>query len=328
MTERRNVLTPEALAMMDTIARTGSFAAAARELGKVPSALTYNVRQLEDALDVLLFDRSSRQAQLTAAGEELLHEGRRLLAEMDAVANRVRRVATGWETQLTIAVDAIISQVTVFELCEAFYARCADQNVEHGTRLRIRSEVLAGTWEALLSGQADLAIGVGTHSATPAGIEFALLGEIDFVFAVAPHHPLAAHEGPISDAELLRHRAVAVADSAQRLTPITVNILPGQDVLTVGSTQAKIEAQIRCMGCGYIPEPMARPHVEAGRLVVKQVERTRQPAQMGYAWRSGLAAKGRKRMPLGLALQWWLGQLESPATRRALLERHSSLWGG
>ncbi|WP_298832721.1 LysR family transcriptional regulator [uncultured Piscinibacter sp.] len=327
MPDRRNVLTPEALAMMDTIARTGSFAAAARELGKVPSALTYNVRQLEDALDVLLFDRSSRQAQLTAAGEELLHEGRRLLAEMDAVANRVRRVATGWETQLTIAVDAIISQVTVFELCEAFYARCAEQKVEHGTRLRLRSEVLAGTWEALLSGQADLAIGVGTHSSPPPGIEFALLGEIDFIFAVAPHHPLAAHEGPIGDAELIKHRAVAVADSAQRLAPITVNILPGQDVLTVSSTLAKIEAQIRCMGCGYIPEPMARPHVEAGRLVVKQVERTRQPAQMGYAWRAGIGAKG-KRLPLGLALQWWLGQLESPATRRALLERHAGPWGG
>jgi DNA-binding transcriptional LysR family regulator len=329
MPDRRNVLTPEALAMMDTIARTGSFAAAARELGKVPSALTYNVRQLEDALDVLLFDRSSRQAQLTAAGEELLNEGRRLLAEMDAVANRVRRVATGWETQLTVAVDAIISQVTVFELCEAFYARCAEQHVEHGTRLRIRGEVLAGTWEALLSGQADLAIGVGTHSSPPAGIEFALLGEIDFVFAVAPHHPLAAHDGPISDAELLRHRAVAVADSAQRLAPITVNILPGQDVLTVSSTQAKIEAQIRCMGCGYIPEPMARPHVEAGRLVVKEVERTRPRAQMGYAWRSGTGtgSKG-KRLPLGLALQWWLGQLESPATRRALLERHAGPWGG
>ncbi|HZF78307.1 MAG TPA: LysR family transcriptional regulator, partial [Rubrivivax sp.] len=96
MPDRRNVLTPEALSMMDAIARTGSFAAAARELGKVPSALTYNVRQLEDTLDVLLFDRSSRQAQFTAAGSELLNEGRRLLAEMDAVANRVRRVATGW----------------------------------------------------------------------------------------------------------------------------------------------------------------------------------------------------------------------------------------
>ena len=90
MTLARQVLTPEALTMVDAIARTGSFAAAARELGKVPSALTYNVRQLEDALDVLLFDRRSRQAKLTAAGAELLEEGRRLLAQMDAVANRVK----------------------------------------------------------------------------------------------------------------------------------------------------------------------------------------------------------------------------------------------
>ena len=87
MPDRRHALTPEALAMIDTIARSGSFAAAARELGKVPSALTYSVRQLEDALDVLLFDRRSRQAKLTPAGEELLAEGRRLLQEIDAVAN-------------------------------------------------------------------------------------------------------------------------------------------------------------------------------------------------------------------------------------------------
>ena len=144
MTSARNVLTPEALAMMDVIARTGSFAAAARELGKVPSALTYNVRQLEDALDVLLFDRRSRQAKLTAAGEELLHEGRRLLEEMDAVANRVKRVATGWETQLTIAVDGIMSRATLFELCEAFYALSPEApgatGGGPGTRLRLRIE--------------------------------------------------------------------------------------------------------------------------------------------------------------------------------------------
>ena len=327
MSDKRNALTPEALAMMDTIARTGSFAAAARELGKVPSALTYNVRQLEDALDVLLFDRSSRQAQLTAAGEELLTEGRRLLAEMDAVANRVRRVATGWETQLTVAVDGVLSQVTVFELCEAFYALNPQGMSGHptggpGTRLRLRTEVLAGTWEALLNGHADLAIGVGLHSAPPTGVGFELLGEISFVFAVAPHHPLAAASAPISDAELMLHRAVAVADSAQRMSPITVNLLPGQDVLTVSSTRDKIEAQVRCMGCGFVPEPMARCHIEAGHLVVKAVQRPSHSIPMGYAWRQGAGGAG-KRAPLGLALQWWLGQLESPATRRALLERHA-----
>jgi DNA-binding transcriptional LysR family regulator len=334
MSEARNVLTPEALAMMDVIARTGSFAAAARELGKVPSALTYNVRQLEDALDVLLFDRRSRQAKLTAAGEELLNEGRRLLDQMDAVANRVKRVATGWETQLTIAVDGVMSRVTMFELCEEFFslapgpaeAASPDDAGPHGpgTRLRLRTEVLAGTWEALTTGQADLAIGVGMGSdrVAPAGVQVQPLGEMTFVFAVAPHHPLAAATEPISEHDLLRHRAVAVADSAQRLTPLTVNLLPGQEVFTVATTQAKIEAQLRCLGCGYLPEPLAREHIAAGRLVVKQTHRPQHAVHFGYAWRGtdGAARKPQQ----GMALRWWLAQLESPATRKALLERHAS----
>ena len=75
MQTARDALTPDALAMLQTIADTGSFAAAARALNLVPSALTYRVRQIEDALDVLLFDRSARQARMTEAGAELLREG-------------------------------------------------------------------------------------------------------------------------------------------------------------------------------------------------------------------------------------------------------------
>jgi DNA-binding transcriptional LysR family regulator len=320
---RRNALTPDALAMMDTIARTGSFAAAARALGKVPSALTYSVRQLEDALDVLLFDRRSRHARLTAAGEELLAEGRRLLAEMDAVAQRVRRVSTGWETELTIAVDDVLSRRTLLELCEAFYAlRPAGAcEVGPGTRLRLRTEVLAGTWEALVSGQADLALGVPADTPTPPGIEIKLLGSMNFVFVVAPHHPLAALPEPLTDDLIVGHRAVAVADSATRLAPMTVNLLPGQDVLTVSSMQAKIEAQLRCLGCGFVPEPLVREHLRHGLLVAKQVKRQQRVGAMAYAWRSA-AVPQPKKAPQGLALQWWLQQLASPATRQALLERH------
>lgn len=343
MTTSRNVLTPEALTMMDVIARNGSFAAAARELGKVPSSLTYSVRQLEDALDVLLFDRRSRQAQLTAAGEELLNEGRRLLEQMDAVANRVKRVATGWETQLSIAVDDVLSRVTMFELCESFYALDPPAATlkayaagplllpppitpgGRGTRLRLHTEVMAGTWEALTSGRADLAIGVSMDHGLASGVQVKELGAMEFLFAVAPHHPLAAADAPISDAELLRHRAVAVADSAQRLTPQTMNLLPGQDVLTVSSMQLKIDAQLRCLGCGFVPEPLAREHITAGRLVIKPVQRTAQWPRLGYAWRSPAGSvPGVARKPqLGMALRWWLAQLESAATREALLQRHS-----
>jgi molybdate transport repressor ModE-like protein len=319
--ERRAALTPEALAMMDTIARTGSFAAAARELGKVPSALTYSVRQLEEALDALLFDRSSRQAQLTPAGAELLHEGRRLLQEMDAVANRVRRVASGWETELSISIEDLVSVPTLFELVESFcQARDAGERDGPATRLRLRTDVLAGTWEALVTGQVALAIGVSGEHANPGGIEVRPLGDVEFVYCVAPHHPLAAIKEPLEDSVLVHHRAVAVADTAQRLTALTVNLLPGQDVLTVSSMRAKMEALLRGLGSGYLPEPMARTQIEAGRLVRKDTARQQLVAHLHYAWRT-------ERGPLGLgrALQWWLQQLESPTTRHALLERHASL---
>ena len=344
MTDARSALTPDALTMMDTIARSGSFAAAARELGKVPSALTYSVRQLEDALDVLLFDRRSRQATLTAAGQELIDEGRRLLEEIDAVANRVKRVATGWETQLSIAVDDVISRATMLELCESFYAcsatlaRTTSSSRASGvatiatppaTRLRLRSEVMAGTWEALVTGQADLAIGVMSNRELPSGVSVKDLGPLPFVFAVAPHHALAGASEPLSDAELIRHRAVAVADSAHRLTPVTVNLLPGQDVLTVNDMRAKIDALLRSLGCGFVPEPMVRDHIAAGRLIVKSVQRDRLEGRFGYAWRTPVATRrgAAKKAPPGLALRWWLEQLESPTTRKALLDRHGSRVG-
>jgi molybdate transport repressor ModE-like protein len=322
--ERRQALTPDALAMMDAIARTGSFAAAARELGKVPSALTYSVRQLEEALDALLFDRSSRQAQLTPAGSELLNEGRRLLQEMDAVANRVRRVASGWETQLSIAIEDLLSLPTVFELVEAFCQVREGQDAYGAegpaTRLRLRTDVLAGTWEALVTGQVELAIGLSGQYPNPGGIELRPLGAVRFVYCVAPHHPLAALSGPLEDAQLVHHRAIAVADTAQRMNPITVNLLPGQDVLTVPSMRNKLEALLRGLGCGFLPEPWARTQLAAGRLVQKETARQPPVAQLHYAWRAERGAMG-----LGRALQWWLGQLESPATRLALLERHSGM---
>lgn len=309
----RDVLTPDALSLLQSVASHGSFAAAARELGLVPSAVTYRIRQIEEALDVLLFDRTSRQARLTAAGDELLCAGQQLLQDIDAIANRVRRVATGWEAEFTIAVDGALSGSTVMELAEAFYALAPT------TRLRVREEVLAGTREALTSGRADLAIGVVLESGTAAGVQSQWLGDLEFVYAVAPHHPLAAAPQPISDETMLRHRAIAVSDSAQqRNTALTLGLLAGQDVFTVSTMRAKLDAQLRGLGGGFLPRPIALPYLESGRLVELQVQRPSRTIRMSYAWRSpGNLGPGR-------ALQWWLAQLESPATRTALLERHRS----
>ncbi len=310
--DRYHALSPDALQMVVTIARTGSFAAAARELGKVPSALTYSVRQLEDALDVLLFDRRSRQAKLTAAGEELLREGQLLLQQLDAVANRVKRVASGWETELTVVVDKAIAPHAVFDLMDAFLA------LKPPTRLKMRSEVMTGTWEPLLHGEADLAIGISSDRLSAPDIRCEPIGKHHFVLAVASHHPLAQEPEPLSPSTVAQHRIVAVADSAKRLPPATSGILPGQDVLTVPSMAAKLEAQLRGMGIGYLPEPMVRTHVATGRLMRKEVDGPPRNFETHYAWRQTGSQPG-------MALTWWLHQLASPKTRRALLDLHEGL---
>jgi DNA-binding transcriptional LysR family regulator len=307
MSTPRDVLTPSALAMLQVIADAGSFAAAARASNMVPSALTYRVRQMEDALDVLLFDRSSRQARLTEAGAELLREGARLLTDIDAIANRVKRVATGWESQFTIAVDSIIDRTTMMELCTTFF------RLDPPTRLRLRAEALSGTLAALTSGQAELALGVVMDANTKTGLQREPLGAVRFVFAVAPHHPLAHAPEPISDDVILQHRAVAVADSVQQGEGLSIGLLAGQDVFTVTGMPAKVDAQIRGLGIGFLPTCLAQPYIDTGRLVVKRVERPEYQVQVSYAWRkSGRASQGR-------ALQWWLEQLQTPVTRSALL---------
>ncbi len=306
----RGILTPDSLEMLQCIAENGSFAAAARARDMVPSALTYRVRQIEDALDVLLFDRSARQARLTAAGSELIREGQRLLTEIDAVAHRVRRVASGWEAQFTIAVDSIINPATVLDLCEEFFALAPP------TRLRIRAETLSGTLDALTCGLADLSLGVVTALGAPSGLQLKPLGSPHFVFAVAPHHPLAKAAEPLSDQDIGAHRIVAAADSIQRGSGMSVGLISGQDVFTVSSLQSKLEAQLRGIGCGFLPAWLAQPYIERGQLIVKQVERAEHQVHASYAWRKMHQTPSASR---GRALQWWLDKLESPHTRQALM---------
>lgn len=75
---KERALTLDMSRVMNAIDRRGSFAAAADELGRVPSALSYTMQKLEEELDVVLFDRSGHRTRFTNVGRMLL-ERRRLL---------------------------------------------------------------------------------------------------------------------------------------------------------------------------------------------------------------------------------------------------------
>lgn len=176
-------LSLDALLALDAIARNGSFARAAEELHRVPSALTYTMQQLESDLGVKLFDREGRRAMLTAAGHELHNEGRILLRAASDLECRIQQVARGWETELRIAVDTIIGIPALFGLVSAF------DDQQSGTRIRLSTEVFGGMWDALASGRADLLIGAGAEAPAGGGYATLQLGEWQWVFVAPPHAP-------------------------------------------------------------------------------------------------------------------------------------------
>ena len=85
------------------------------------------------------------------------------------------------------------------------------------------------------------------------------------------------------------------------------------------SMRAKLEAQLRGIGCGYVPEPLARTHIAAGRLVVKTARRA------GTACCCTTPGAAEARRAVGPAERPRAAlvarQLESETTRRALIEQ-------
>ncbi len=297
-------LTLDALAVLEAIDRQGSFAAAAEELHRVPSAITYAVQKLEEDLDVLIFDRRGHRALLTDTGRELLREGRHLLQAAAELESRVKRVATGYEVELRVAVDDVIPMERLYPMIHRFYKE------DCGTRLRILLEVYGGAWDALASGRADLVIGAPGEGPTGGGYSTRPLGTVQWLFAVAPTHPLASVPEPIPPAEILKYRSVAAADSSRNLPPRTSGLLSGQDVLTVPDMRHKIALQRIGIGVGYLPAHMVRAELETGQLVVRQVLESKPGMPLLVAWRTGNKGK---------ALAWFLDQLEDRKLLESLL---------
>jgi DNA-binding transcriptional LysR family regulator len=283
----------EALALLELIESRGSFAAAAAALNKAPSAITYQLRQLEESLDLLIYDRTGHKALLTPAGKILLEEGRKLLQDSESLRKRVKAIASGWEPELRVVLDSLIPFSAIMPWVREFDA------LKSPTRLRFTTEVLSGTWEALYSGRADLLIGSRLNQsqfASSTGLNLMHLGKARFVFAVSPKHPLANATEPVCASTLGEHRAIAVGDTSRNFKPLSFGIQAGQEVLTVPTLRDKIQAQVDGLGCGWVPLHFAKKELELGLLVTRKVEEDDRESDLCAAWHRGHQ---------GRALSWW-----------------------
>jgi DNA-binding transcriptional LysR family regulator len=298
------MLTENELALLEAVRETGSLSRAASRLGKAASTISHAARQLESRFDALLFDRQNYRLRLTPAGQALTDEAGRLMRDMQRLTQRVKQIASGWEDRLSIVCDEIFEFELLMPLIHEFDA------FNSGVKLRITYEVLSGTWEALRDGRADIIVGAANAPPIIPGLKWFELGSIEWVFAVAPHHPLAAAIAPLTSAQLQEHRAIVVADTSRTIPPRTYGVVGGQPSLAVPNMQAKILAQRSGLGSGWVPRWRVASMLKRGELVEKITQDPREPTVSYVAWRSDRE---------GQALIWWVDQLKIPFVAQRLL---------
>jgi len=279
-------ITIEALLVLDAIEYRGSYAAAAEQLNKVPSALSYIVQKLEEQLNVTLFQRQGRRAVLTPAGKHLLAEGRKVLKAINTLSEQTQTIANGWEPRIRIACDSIIDIKPIFKGLQYFLNE--HQNIE----IDVQEEVMNGTWEALINDSVDLVIGAPSPVPSQKGIRAIKIEELNSVLVVSKSHELSHAKQPMQASDLTRFRSIVVHDSAQHEIPWSVNMIEGSQHFFVSSINHKIEAILSGIGIGYLPKNLIADHLAQGQLVIVELLEKRSSQDLFMAWKITNKGKG------------------------------------
>ncbi len=285
-------ITLEALHIIDAIDRRGSFAAAAQELNRATSSLSYQIQKLEQELDITIYDRSGHKATLTEAGQLILERGRIILSATEKLVTDASILANGWELDLTIAFDGIIPVNNFFPLVDALGQLSK-------TRIRLQEEILAGCWESLATGRSDLLVCPRVDS-MPQDVKAETIGSMSMMWVAAESHYVHKRSGEFNEQAREKYRVIAIADTAIDQPAISINVMQKQPRLTVTNFAAKVDALIEGLGIGTLPIQIAEPLIASGKL--KQITDTEpQPIDIVLAW---------KRNTMGEAKSWCIQYLK------------------
>ena len=287
------------LEVVDAVARCGSFSAAAQELHRVPSAVSYTVRQLEEWLAVPLFERRHRDVELTEAGAWFLKEGRSVIKKLQITRQQCQQIANGWRGSLAIAVDNIVRPERTRQMIVDFYRHFDD------VELCVFQEVFNGVWDALSDGRVELAI--GATKAIPVGGRYAFrdMGMLSWRCVVSARHPLAGMTGPLSD-DVLRNWPSLVREDTSRSLPKRITwLLDNQRKLVVPDWEASATCISAGLCAGMVPSHFARPWLDSGEWVALELENPFPQAACCLTWQQN---------DMSPALRWLLDYLGDSET--------------
>lgn len=249
----------ETLKIIDLIVQLGSFAKAADKLGRAQSAVSYQVKKLEQHLKVELFDRSKYRAELTSEGSAILAEGRRLLQQVHNLEVLAERFSQGWEARLEIIIDGALPMQPIMRALK----RLSEMNVP--TRVRLRTEFLSGVQHCFDRNNSDLML-VKSFQSTPYLIARPLT-EMTTVLVSSPEHPLAAIEH-VELKHLHEHIELTIADSGAEDPNYQDELQFGSDrVFYVSGFITKKNAIVMGLGYGWVPDYLINDELTAQSLV-------------------------------------------------------------
>lgn len=284
------------LTVIDSVARNGSFSGAAQELHRVPSAISYSVKQVEEWLAVDLFERRHRDVVLTASGKHFLNEARSVIKKMNSTRQQCQQLANGWRGRFSVAIDRIVKQSRVEQLVVDFYRHFPD------IELHINDEVFNGVWDALADGRVDMAI--GATQAVPVTARFSVrdMGKLSWCCVVANAHPLQG-QVRIEEDDLRRWPSLVIEDTSR--------VLPRRDTWTLDNQRRLVVPNwpvgMRCVQNGLcvamVPAHIAMPYLQQGTLVELPISFPDSPCYL--SWRENSFSP---------ALQWILDYLGNTAT--------------
>lgn len=254
------------LPAFEAAGRLGSFASAAAELCVTPSAISQQIRSLEDALGVALFDRKGRSIELTAEGCHYLQQVRHSLSELAASTARVRRQGRG--SVLRLSTVATAAHEFLLPRLPRFRARFPDIEL----RIESSNEVVDFSVSDF-----DAAIRVGSGWSD---LSAHTIGMVSFALVCAPRMAAEIRSpGDLSRFTLLEPWGRGGTGAFEPLLALCGYPAPG-DVWRFETCHESLLAAEHGLGVTFAPFPVASTWVLGKRLAVPLPERAPMPGSM------------------------------------------------
>ncbi len=257
--------TLDQLSIFAAVADCGGFSAAARRLKRSQSVVSYAIANLEDQLQVKLFERhGTRQPRLTEAGAALLMDARRVLSGLDGLRARTRALQQGLEAEIVVAVDPTVPTQVLSPLLSAFEEDFPTVDI------RLHVGAIGVVHDQVARQIAHVGFG-GEPNRGDGQVVLQPMGFASLVPVAAPSHPLARAQPPIPRSVARQYTQIVITDVTDQTRGRDFGVIADR-TWRMTDMGLKHELTLAGLGWGGLPYAKVARDIDEGRLVRLDLE--------------------------------------------------------